>query len=66
MPLTVFDAGLGASRDATQEDIDIMQAKVNAFGRLINEITDIQRGLRTEIVQIHNRYAQRQQLSGDL
>lgn len=66
MALTVWDQSLGASREATQEDIDIMQAKVNAFGRFVSEVRLYEQNLSAEIGQIQDRYRRSAELSGSI
>lgn len=64
MALRMWDVAMGAARDATQEDIDIMQAKLNAFGRLITEFRQIEGTMTNEIGEIQERYRVSAELSG--
>ena len=66
MALTIWDVAMGASREATQQDIDILQAKVNAFGRLVREFRHIEQELTHQIGEIQDQYRISAQLSGDL
>jgi hypothetical protein len=65
MALTIWDAQLGASREATQEDIDRLQAKADAFGRLVHEIRAVEGSLFRTMSEIEER-ARMAKLSGDL
>lgn len=66
MALVIWDQGLGVSRDATQEDIDIMQAKVNHLSSMLFDWAKGQERMFAEIRSIHDRYQLSAQLSGDL
>lgn len=64
MALTVWDEPMGASREATQQDIDIMQAKVDAFGRFVAEFRHYEQRLAAEIELIKERNRVSASLSG--
>lgn len=64
MALMIWDIGMGASREATQEDIDVLQCKLNAFGRLISEFRHIEQAMANEIGEIQRRYKVSAELSG--
>ena len=66
MALVIWDVAMGASRDATQQDIDIMQAKLDAFSRLIGEFRHIEGAMSNQIEQIKDQYRVSASLSGDL
>ena len=55
MALTVWDSTLAASRGATQADIDILQAKADAYGRMIHESRAIEFSLSEKVGQITDR-----------
>ena len=55
MELTVWDHILGATRAATQQDIDILQAKADAYGRMIHESRAIEFSLSEKVGQINDR-----------
>lgn len=63
MTLQVWDPVLAANRPARQEDIDILQAKVNAFGQMIVTFSDITKALGSTVQQIHNQYRVSDELS---
>lgn len=64
MALTVWDEPMGASREATQQDIDILQAKVDAFGRFVTEFRHFEQRLANDIELIKERYRVSASLSG--
>ena len=66
MALTVWDSTLAASRGATQADIDILQAKAEAYGRLVNEFRSTDRALMDKMLEIDERARTSKMLSGDL
>lgn len=66
MALTVWDQSLGSTREATQQDIDLLQAQANALGRINAEITGILQALRAEVISIQQKYQRSAELSGDL
>jgi hypothetical protein len=50
--LKIFDMELGNNRDATQADLDGLQARSNAYGRLRSYVTQIQVDLLDELAEI--------------
>ena len=66
MALTVWDRTLGATRDATQEDIDALQAASDALGRLVAAVSETAADLRVQVHTIQQRYRTSAELSGDL
>ena len=66
MALTVWDQSLGSTREATQQDIDLLQAQANALGRINAEITGILQALRAVVISIQQKYQRSAELSGDL
>ena len=66
MALTVWDQSLGSTREATQQDIDLLQAQANALGRINAEITDVLQALRAVVISIQQKYQRSAELSGDL
>ncbi len=55
MALKYYDIDLDAFREPTQEDIDIMQAGVQAYGQLRTAITQTQERLMASIAEIKRR-----------
>lgn len=66
MAVTVWDPDLGATREATQVDIDTLQAKADAYGRLVGEFRSVEEALFRSKFQIEERARTSDQLSGDL
>jgi hypothetical protein len=66
MALKVWDIHSNASREATQLDIDILEAKVNAFGRLLSTLRVIEAELGIQVTMIQQRHSTSLSLSGDL
>ena len=66
MALTIWDQALGVSREATQEDIDIMQAKVSHLSAMLFDWAKGQERMYAEISSIHQRYQQSAELTGGL
>lgn len=66
MPLTIWDQALGVSRELTQRDVDLMQAKINAYGKLLALSAQVQAEMFAEIGNIQQRYERSEQLSGDV
>lgn len=66
MALTIWDQRLGASREATQVDLDVAQAKIDAFGRLVTAFNEIGDDLLVRVNTIVRQAEQSASLSGDL
>lgn len=66
MTLQVWDPDLAANRPASQEDIDILQAKVDAYGRIVFDIAGVKGTLESTIRQIRAKYRVTEELSGDV
>jgi hypothetical protein len=64
MALTIWDPAMGASREANQADIDVLQAKADAFGRFVAEFRGMEQRLSEDIAQIRERWRTSAELSG--
>ena len=64
MALTVWDQSLGASREATQLDIDVMQCKVTHIGAILFDLAKAQERMTQEVRAIQSRYRTSEEFSG--
>lgn len=50
MPVTIYDVSIDATREVTQEDIDMLTATAQAYGRLRAAVAEIE-AVRMSLVQ---------------
>lgn len=64
MALTVWDQALGVSREASQQDIDILQCKVTHIGAILMDLSKARERMTMDVRAIQQRYRTSEELSG--